>query len=103
MKKTYPTPLSEHMGEPEVYGYRVKDLILFAQLCNDAGIEQQNLKDFSKDVNYIVNLIAMRMKQAIDNGIKEFSDTGEFYFNPFGPQVEEKIVKDEYGIRETLG
>ncbi len=72
--KDYTIPYLEHVGigESEVCGYRVKDLIIFAQLCNDAKISHQDLKGFSKDVNYIVNLIGARMKQGIDNAMKEF-------------------------------
>ena len=38
--KDYTIPYLEHVeiGESEVCGYRVKDLIIFAQLCNDAKI-----------------------------------------------------------------
>lgn len=54
-------------AEEYVCGYRVKDLILFAKCCNQAGIEPHRLEEFSRNTAQIWGMMAAYMKKAVDD------------------------------------
>ena len=50
-----------------VYGYRVKDLILFAKFCNKAGVDPEGLERFSRNISQIWGMMAAFMKKSVDD------------------------------------
>ena len=49
------------MTAETIYGYKIEDLILFAQACRNQGITENDLKDFATNCEYAYKTIRDEM------------------------------------------
>lgn len=49
------------MTTETIYGYKIEDLILFAQACRNQGVTENDLKDFATNCEYAYKTIKDEM------------------------------------------
>ena len=57
-----------------IYGYKIEDLILFAQACKKQGITENDLKDFATNCEYAYKTIKDEMDRLWRVSLQDMSN-----------------------------
>jgi len=61
------------MTAETIYGYKIEDLILFAQACRNQGITENDLKDFATNCEYAYKTIKDEMDRLWRTSLQDMS------------------------------
>ena len=62
------------MTAETIYGYKIEDLILFAQACKKQGITENDLKDFATNCEYAYKTIKDEMDRLWRISLQDMSN-----------------------------
>jgi len=62
------------MTAETIYGYKIEDLILFAQACRNQGITENDLKDFATNCEYAYKTIKDEMDRLWRVSLQDMSN-----------------------------
>jgi len=62
------------MTAETIYGYKIEDLILFAQACRNQGITENDLKDFATNCEFAYKTIKDEMDRLWRVSLQDMSN-----------------------------
>lgn len=64
-------PMPPSPGDETIYGYQIRDLVIFADACRVAGVGPKELKEFVGNVEAAYDVVAKAMDEHLARCLKE--------------------------------
>lgn len=65
-------PMTQSPGGETIYGYPIRDLVIFADACRVAGVGPKELKEFVGNVEAAYDVVAKAMDKHLARCLKEY-------------------------------
>lgn len=65
-------PMPQSSGDETIYGYPIRDLVIFADACRVAGVRSKELKDFVGNVEAAYSVVAKAMDEHLARCLEEY-------------------------------
>lgn len=69
---TYNPPMPQSPGYETIYGYPIRDLVVFADACRVAGVGPKELKDFVGNVEATYDAVVKAMDEHLARFMKDY-------------------------------
>ena len=63
---------TKHILDDVVYGYKIRDILLFADACRMAGVTNHELKSFVNSMDRAYEIIAKNIDKQITNSLSKY-------------------------------
>lgn len=65
-------PMPQSLGDETIFGYQIKDLVIFADACRVAGVGPKELKEFVGNVEVAYDVVVKAMDEHLARCMEDY-------------------------------